>query len=80
MKKFLIIFSMLFAIFTISASNYKHSGYSVKCAKCIEEFHKWPGRRINIAWRTVEPYKKDGDKVLAQYRCSGGHYYWAEID
>ena len=62
MKKFLLIFSMLFAIFTISASNYKHSGYSVKCAKCIEEFHKWPGRRINIAWRTVEPYKKDGDK------------------
>ena len=80
LKKFLLIFSMIFVIFTISASSYKHSGYSVKCAKCIEEFHKWPGRRINIAWRTVEPYRKDGDKVLAQYHCSGGHYYWAELN
>lgn len=80
MKKFIIILSMLFVIFAASASSYKHSGHSVKCAKCIEESKKWPGHYINVAWRTTEPYRKEGDKVLAQYHCFGGHYYWAEIN
>lgn len=71
---------MLFIIFTVSASSYRHSGYSVKCVKCVEESKKWPGRYINVAWRTTEPYRKEGDKVFAQYHCFGGHYYWAEIN
>lgn len=80
MKKLFTVVMLLF-IGTIGfTTTYHHYGHSVKCAKCVEEFHKWPGRRINIAWRTTEPYKKEGDKVYAQYHCSGGHYYWAEID
>ena len=49
-------------------------------ADCVEEAKKWPGHYINVAWRTTEPYRKEGDKVYAQYHCFGGHYYWAEID
>lgn len=80
MKKFFMVVALLFIESIGFTTAYHHYGHSAKCAKCVEEFHKWPGRRINIAWRTTEPYKKEGDKVYAQYHCSGGHYYWAEID
>lgn len=80
MKKFFMVVVLLFIGSIGFTTTYYHYGHSAKCAKCVEEFHKWPGRRINIAWRTTEPYKKEGDKVYAQYHCSGGHYYWAEID
>lgn len=80
MKKFLIILFLFGFISVMGASNYKHSGYSVKCAKCVEESKKLPGHYINVAWRTNEPYRKEGDKVFAQYHCYGGHCYWAEIN
>ncbi len=73
----LFLFLMVTAGFSVT---YHHYGHSVKCAKCVEEAKKNPGHYINVAWRTTEPYKKEGDKVYAQYHCYGGHYYWAEIE
>jgi len=80
MKKFITVLLLLFVGAIGFTATYHHYGHSVKCAKCVEESKKWPGQYINIAWRTTEPYRKEGDKVYAQYHCFGGHYYWAEID
>jgi hypothetical protein len=79
MKKYVLIcVFMLFSLFMFTSSNYVHSCYSVKCAKCVEAVHEShcpPG----IAWRSTEPYKKEGDKVYALYKCCYGHKYWAEL-
>ena len=79
MKKYILI-CVLFVLMTFgfAASNYKHSCYSVKCAKCVEEQHKshiLPG----VARRANEPYKKIDGKVYALYKCDYGHIYWAEL-
>lgn len=80
MKKLITVLLLLFVGAIGFTTTYHHYGHSVKCAKCVEESKKWPGHYINVAWRTTEPYRKEGDKVYAQYHCFGGHYYWAEID
>lgn len=81
MKKIMLSLALLLLIITFGfAASYHHYGHTVKCAKCVEESKKDPGIFINVAWRTAEPYKKEGDKVYALYHCYGGHYYWAEID
>ena len=80
MKKFITVLLLLFVGAIGFTTTYHHYGHSVKCAKCVEEAKKWSGHYINVAWRTTEPYRKEGDKVYAQYHCFGGHYYWAEID
>ncbi len=80
MKKFLAILILFLIISLSSASNYKHYGFSVKCAKCVENSITNPGIHINIAWRTTDPYKKENGKVYARYRCAGGCDYWAEIN
>lgn len=61
--------------FTVS---YKHYGFSVKCAKCIEQHNKNASYRMNIAWRTCN-YKNIDGTTCAEYRCEGGHSYFAEI-
>ena len=80
MKKFFLVLVLLLATSFGFTTTYHHYGHSVKCAKCVEQAKEWPGYHVNVAWRTTKPYKKEGDKVYAQYHCSGGHYYWAELD
>lgn len=80
MKKIFTVLALLFVGSIGFTTTYHHYGYFVKCAKCVEETKKRPGRNVNIAWRTTKPYKKEGNKVYAQYHCFGGHYYWAEIN
>jgi hypothetical protein len=78
-KKIFALILVVLGMFILGGSNYKHSCYSVKCAKCVEAAKKWPGHYINIAWRATDPYKIEGDKVYAKYKCAGGHEYWAEL-
>ena len=79
MKKIFALIIVLAGMLVLSSSNYKHTCYSVKCAKCVEAAKKYPGNPINFAWRTTEPYKTIDGKTYAQYHCAGGHYYWAEL-
>lgn len=78
-RYFLILVLLLIGVFSFAAdSNYVHHGYSVKCAKCVEQSfttHRIP----SVAWRSNEPYQKKDGKVYALYKCEYGHKYWAEL-
>ena len=43
MKKLFTVVALLFIGTIGSTATYHHYGHSVKCAKCVEEFKKWPG-------------------------------------
>jgi hypothetical protein len=80
MKKFFLVLILLLATSFGFTTTYHHHGYSVKCAKCVEQAKKWPGHHVCVAFRTTDPYKTENGKVYAKYHCMGGHYYWAELD
>lgn len=78
MKKTLIVLLLLLVGTVGFTTEYGHYGFTVKCAKCTEMHAKNAKFMINIAWRTHN-YKKIDGVTCAEYRCSGGHRYFAEI-